>query len=125
MFSSNISSKVVGFSSLVSFFSPLVALAQGSAPVTSVDSALEVAKALITQVTPFIIGLGVFVILFGVFRYVVQADNEEARKSGQKFIFWGVIGVFVMISIWGLVNILVGTVPLDTTPGESPELFPQ
>jgi hypothetical protein len=121
----SLSKKVVAALSLGSFLSPLLAFAQSGAVVRTTDDVLTIIKGFVGQATPIIIGLAVFVIIFGVFRYVVQADNEEARKSGQKFIFWGVIGVFVMISIWGLVNILVNTLPLDTTPSGSTNVFPQ
>jgi dipeptide/tripeptide permease len=125
MFPSHISSKVVGALSLGSFLSPLLVFAQGGTVIRTSDDVLQIIRDFVTQATPIIIGLAVFVIIYGVFRYIVQADNEEARKSGKKFIFWGVIGVFVMISIWGLVNIVLNILPTDPTPPESPELFPQ
>jgi hypothetical protein len=34
---------------------------------------------------------------------------------------WGLIGFFLMVSIWGLVNILVGTFDLNNAVPDFPE----
>lgn len=62
---------------------------------------------------PFIIGLAVFVIIWGIFTYIAHTAEEEKRAEARQFIVWGIIGVFFMISIWGFVNILIGTFNLD------------
>lgn len=40
-------------------------------------------------------------------------------------ILWGVIGVFLMLSVWGLVNILVNTFWLNTTVPSVGNVVPQ
>lgn len=63
---------------------------------------------------PAVFALAFLFFIWGVFRYVV-AGNEESRAEGQRIMLWGVIGLFVMVSVWGLVNLLTGSVNLDTT----------
>ena len=63
---------------------------------------------------PAVFALAFLFFIWGVFRYVVAGD-EESRKEGQRIMLWGVIGLFVMVSVWGLVNLLSGSVNLDTT----------
>lgn len=45
-----------------------------------------------------------------------NASNEEARSKGKKFMMWGIVSLFVMVSVWGIVNVLktsfFGTSPL-------------
>lgn len=67
---------------------------------------------------PFIIGLAVFVILWGIFNYITHAAEEEKRTEARQYIVWGIIGVFFMLSVWGFVNILVNTFNLNTTIGD-------
>ena len=62
---------------------------------------------------PFIIGLTIFVIIWGIFTYVTQAANEEKRTEARQFILYGIIGLFLMLSIWGFVNILIQTFDLN------------
>lgn len=65
-------------------------------------------------ITSFIVGLAVFVIIWGIFTYLTHAAEEEKRTEARQFIVYGIIGVFLMLSIWGFVNILLNTFHLDT-----------
>lgn len=78
---------------------------------------------ILNTAVPFIIGLAVFVIIWGIFNYIAHAAEEEKRAEARQFIVWGIIGVFVMVSIWGFVNILLGTFSLDTVI--KPESIPK
>jgi len=68
---------------------------------------------IINFTVPFLIGLGVFLIIYGILGYISNAADEEKRAEARKFILWGVVAVFIMISVWGLVNILYNTFNLD------------
>ncbi len=57
-----------------------------------------------------LIGFAFMWIIFNVVRYlIVGADSEDSRKNARDSIMYGVIGLFIILSIWGLVNILLGT----------------
>lgn len=62
---------------------------------------------------PLIFALAFLLFLFGIFTYFFStgAQAEEKRQQGRKFMLWAIIAFFVMISIWGIVNILVRTIP--------------
>ncbi|HCB35382.1 MAG TPA: hypothetical protein DEP25_01935 [Candidatus Taylorbacteria bacterium] len=89
--------------------------ADGDKKVTTFTGLLGRLNSLINALIPFIVGLAVFVIIWGIFVYVAQAGDEEKRVQARKFIVWGVIGVFFMLSVWGLVNILVNSINLEKT----------
>lgn len=71
-------------------------------------------QSILNSLIPFIIGLAVFVIIWGIFNYVAHAAEEEKRTEARQFIVWGVVGVFFMVSIWGFVAILINTFGVDT-----------
>lgn len=79
----------------------------------------------INTAIPTIIALAVLVFIWGVFRYVVSSD-EEAKGKGKDLMIWGVVGLFVMISVWGLVNILSNTFELqnNSAPNNLDNLVP-
>ncbi|MES2087474.1 MAG: hypothetical protein V4467_00620 [Patescibacteria group bacterium] len=87
----------------------------GGGAITSIAGLLNRAIGVINLLIPFLVGLGVFVIIYGIFTYISQAADEEARKQARDFIMWGVIGVVLMLSVWGLVNILYNTLGIDNT----------
>ena len=76
----------------------------------------------INAIIPFLVGLAVLVIIWGVFNYISGAGDEEKRAQAKQYIVWGVVGVFIMLSIWGLVNVLVNSFDLKKTPLSSEKL---
>ena len=67
---------------------------------------------------PLLFSVALVVFIFGIVRYIfIQEKKEEARN----LILWGIIGLFVMFSVWGLVNVLIGTFNFNNQlPGIGP-----
>ncbi len=76
-----------------------------------------------------LMAFSVLLIIFNVVRFlIVGADNEEKRGAAKNAIIWGVVGLFVILSIWGLVRILTNSFRTDTTAptNQYPQLqYPQ
>ena len=52
-----------------------------------------------------IISLAVVYFLWNVFKFVASGGGEEEKRAeAQKGIIYGIIGIAVMVSVWGLVN---------------------
>jgi len=64
---------------------------------------------LMKAVVPLLVSLAVVGFVYGIIKYFLNPDNEEKRKEGKSFMFWGLVTLFVIVSIWGLVGILSGT----------------
>lgn len=63
---------------------------------------------------PVVFAVAFIVFIWGVFKYfILGGHDEEARGSGKDLMLYGLIGFFVMVSVWGLVNILVNSVRLN------------
>lgn len=76
---------------------------------------------LLNSVIPVLIALGLVYFVWGVVQYVI-ADAEEAKKSGKDRIIYGIIGLAVITSLWGLVNIVIKTFGLGNA--SAPSLAP-
>jgi len=50
--------------------------------------------------------LAVMFFLFAVVKYLTQYGNEKARSDSVKTITWGIVGLFAMVAMWGLVKLL-------------------
>ncbi len=72
----------------------------------------------------FLIGLAFVVFLWGVYKYIYSA-SVEAKESARSLIIYGLIGLFVMLAAWGLVNILLDTFGFTSanTPTNIPKAF--
>src|SRR3989344_4005576 len=67
---------------------------------------------------PVLFAVAFIVFLFGAFQtFILGARSDEVKEKGKSLMLWGLIGFFVMISIWGLVNILTGTISFGNNTG--------
>jgi len=59
---------------------------------------------------PLLFAVSFMVFLYGVAKSYIFSHGEPGEVSeGHKLILWGVIGFVVMISLWGLVNVVANT----------------
>lgn len=69
-----------------------------------------------TVVVPVIFAFAFAAFVWGVANYFFFHGGEEAKRAeGKEFIFWGLIGMVVMFSVWGFVSLLLST--LGIAPG--------
>lgn len=62
------------------------------------------------SVIPLLISVMALIFFWGVFNYFfLKRDDAKARSEGAQFMMWGIIGFAVVVSMWGLVRILLGT----------------
>lgn len=63
---------------------------------------------------PVVFALAFIVFIWGIFQYfILGGSDEEKKEKGRGLMLWGLIGFFVMVSVWGLVHILTGSVSLS------------
>jgi membrane associated rhomboid family serine protease len=46
---------------------------------------------------------------FGVMTFVLNGNDEKKRTEGKKWMAWTIFALFIMLTVWGLVGVLVGT----------------
>ncbi|MEI8123870.1 MAG: hypothetical protein WCG60_01730 [bacterium] len=63
-----------------------------------------------SPIISLIIALAVVYFLYAVSKFV-RSDGKE-RESGKELLVWGIIGLFVMMSVWGIVGIVRSTLQL-------------
>ena len=69
----------------------------------------------------FILGLAIVLFVYNVFKYfIMSGDDAGAKKEAGLYVMYSAIGFFVILSIWGLVNILMNTFNLNTAQPATP-----
>ena len=91
----------------LAFTTPLMALAQTSS-VRSVWDIFTLLNQALNRIVPFLIALAVVWFIWEVFQYTIAGEEEKKGKAKSGMI-WGIVGIFIMVSVWGLVAILQGT----------------
>ncbi len=67
-------------------------------------------------------GIAVLIFFYGVMKFVFQAGDEKKRAEGRSVMVWGLITMFVILGVWGLVAFLRVALGLDvyTIPFRDP-----
>ncbi|MGD0328769.1 MAG: hypothetical protein ABSB00_03665 [Minisyncoccia bacterium] len=74
---------------------------------------------------PVLFAISFIVFLYGIASaYIFSSGDPEEVKKGHKLILWGIIAFVVMVSLWGIVNVIANTFgltgyfapPLPTSP---------
>ncbi len=60
-----------------------------------------------------VIGLALLVFFWGLLTFIFKAGDESSHTEGRQKMIWGLIGLFIIFSLWGLVYFLQVTFGLS------------
>jgi len=70
----------------------------------------KVNEIIINPIIMLLFVLATVYFIYGVVQYLISPDNEELRTSSKTHMLWGIIGMFVMVSVFGIMRIVLNTV---------------
>ena len=101
------------------FFSPSLVLAQ----LTGVKDLIKAVGGLINPLITILVGVALLVFFWGLVRFIFRVGGDEkAVEEGKRIMIWGLIALFVMISVWGIIGFIQdellpgGVSPTPITP---------
>ncbi|MCE9628565.1 MAG: hypothetical protein K8Q91_01040 [Candidatus Vogelbacteria bacterium] len=68
-----------------------------------------VRDSIVVPIINLLLALAVLVFFWGLVKYLYKGDNDAERTKGKSLMAFGIIGLFVMVSVWGIVGLLTGT----------------
>jgi hypothetical protein len=96
--------------------SPVTAVAASNCSKTNLKTFKDIVSLIVNcyfnDLIYIMLGLAIIFFMFGVFKFMTAEGDD--KKAGKDIIVWGIIGIFVLISMWGLVAILQNTFVLNT-----------
>lgn len=78
----------------------------------------NVNRLIINPIILLLFGLAVVYFLYGVFQFIANQENEEAKTKGRSHMIWGIIGMVIMMGVFAIMNIIISTFNLQ---GINPE----
>jgi len=60
----------------------------------------------------FVVALVVF--FWGLVEFIYKAGSEEGREVGKRNMIYGIVGMFIMVGVYGIINLILSTFGLDT-----------
>jgi fumarate reductase subunit D len=86
-----------------------------AAAATVLKDILITVRDLVNTIVPLFMVIAVAVFLWGIIRYITSAGDEEKQKTARGYIIYGLIGIFVMVAFWGIIQVVAST--FGITPG--------
>ena len=59
-----------------------------------------------SRIIPLMGAVAFLAFVLGVAKYIKSAGSEKDSKDSKNLLIWGIVGLFVMITIWGIVSFL-------------------
>ncbi len=90
----------------------LISLVPGladAASITSLSDLVQLVLKMINLLLRFTIALALLFFLINIFRMVFASGSEDDIKQAKTYMLYGIVALFVMVSVWGLVNIVTST----------------
>ena len=79
--------------------------------VTTLVGKLE--KFIIYPVIVVVFALGFFLFIWGLVEFLWKLNEGGDNKEGKQHMLWGIVGMLIMVSVWGILELLDNTFGLD------------
>jgi hypothetical protein len=66
------------------------------------------------------IGIAMVLFMFGMIGFLAASGDQSAHDKGRQRMIWGIIALFFMVSIWGIVNIIQTLIGANVERGCTP-----
>lgn len=74
---------------------------------------LSINRVIINPLIYFIFALAIVYFLYGLAQYLLNPESEEIRKTNKQHMIWGIFGMFIMIAVFGILNLVLTTIGED------------
>lgn len=84
--------------------------AADGAHVTAAKAVLaKIETAILFPLMTLMVAVAFLMFLYGAYEYVLNASDESGRETGRRHMLYGIIGLLVIISAYGILKIAAGT----------------
>ncbi len=88
----------------------------------NITTSLTSIGALINLATPIVVALALLGFFWGLAMYIFAGASSDTKKKGLSTMIWGIIALFVMLSVFGIVNALQSTLNVGSGNVSVPQL---
>jgi K+-transporting ATPase A subunit len=85
-------------------------------PPTTFAEFLDLLGSIIQSLIPIIVALTLLVFFWGLTKLIRGSADAKAVEEGKELMKWGIVGLFVMISVWGIIALFTADI-FGTAPG--------
>jgi len=82
---------------------------------TTLDSAEASILSVLKSIAPILVGFAVIFFLWSALKFSRFSQSDEERTQAKAMMDYGVVAIFVIISLWGIIAVLGNMLGLDNT----------
>jgi heme/copper-type cytochrome/quinol oxidase subunit 2 len=72
-------------------------------------------RVIINPLIVLLFALAMVYFIYGLAKYLLSPDNEEVRKNSKSQMLWGIVGMFIMISVFGILSLVMNTIGVKSS----------
>lgn len=97
-------------------FAPFLAFAQaGVVSLSGIDQLVSSIGGIINALTPIVFALALLYFFLGLAQFILASGDPEKASEGKSRMIWGVIALFVMATVFGLISFIQAQFGLTAT----------
>lgn len=75
---------------------------------------LKLNKFILNPIIVLLFSIALVYFIFGVLQYLIKAKSDpSAIKTGAAHMGWGLFGMFVMVSVFAFLQVIMNSLPID------------
>ncbi|MCK9352134.1 MAG: hypothetical protein WCT49_02790 [Candidatus Paceibacterota bacterium] len=109
---------------LGAFLTPAIALGQTSNVTKDAGGLINLFGVIVAQLIPIASMLAILFFFYGLAVYILKAGDPEKAAEGKSIMIWGILALFVMVSIYGIIGFLQRSTGTDEGAISNPVIIP-
>lgn len=77
----------------------------------------KINSAILNPLIGLVFAVATIVFIYGLVEFIRSETADKAREAGKKKILYGLLGMFIMFSAYGLIHLILGTFGIPNSPG--------
>ena len=65
---------------------------------------------ILNPIVGLLLSISIIVFLFGIVEFLSSAENISKNEEGKKHMIWGLIGIFIIVSVNGIMKLICDTI---------------
>ena len=79
---------------------------------------------IVKLLVPIVSTLAILFFFWGLAKYILNSGDEDKRAEGKDIMIWGILALFVMVTIWGILGFMQKTLGNNSGATAVPISFP-
>jgi hypothetical protein len=73
---------------------------------TSLSGLVSYIIGIINLIIPVLVTFALVLLMYAGFRYILKASESHGKGAERAALMWGLVALFVIVSVWGLLRIM-------------------